>query len=254
MKLVRQAWIVVLVALAFACSEDDPLPRATVNFSNDIAEVGRPVMFDNLTTNADRYEWRFGNSQTSEEISPTITFSSPGSVQVTLKAFTKDGQVDSVSKTVNILQRYLVSYAVKSFPSDSLGFDWDKDEVADEDKLPDVLVLFIADEEFTEETVANSVFGPVFLNAKGQDIGNVVDNDVILTDQDWYLELSDWDGTNPDAISFANDPFSVIVAASFNPVQIPSKKDSDGLGGSFSITGFDSEDHFVDIEFFYELR
>lgn len=250
MKLARQLWIMALVAVVFACSEDDPLPRATVDFSNEVAEVGRPVMFDNLTTNADRYEWKFSSGQTSEEISPTITFNSPGSVQVTLKAFTKDGQVDSVSRTVNILQRYLVSYAVKSFPSDSLGFAWDKDEALEEDKLPDVLVLFVAS---AAENLDNGILGPVFINAQGQDVGNTVE-DVILTDEEWVFELSDWDGTDPDAISLANDPFSVIVSPTFNPVQIISTKSDDGLEGFFSITGFTSDDQFVDITFFFELR
>lgn len=143
-KYTRSLWIVALAALAFACGEDDPLPRSTVDFINKIAEVGRPVMFDNLSLNADRYEWTFSDGQTSDAISPTITFDGPGAIKVVLKAFTKDNQVDSVVRDITIRQRFLVAYSVKAFPMDSLGTDglkyaWDKDEADPEDQFPDLL-------------------------------------------------------------------------------------------------------------------
>ncbi|MCB9236565.1 MAG: PKD domain-containing protein [Cyclobacteriaceae bacterium] len=255
-KFARSLWMVALAALAFACSEDDPLPRATVDFTNETAEVGRPVMFDNLTLNADHYEWTFGNGETSTDISPTVTFNDPGPVNVVLKAFTKDGQVDSVSREITIRQRFLVAYSVKSFPQDSLGFPWDKDAATEEDKRPDLLVDFIVNKsnaDLTEEDINNSLLGPIFFNAKGQDVSNTVTFDLILTDEPWAFVLRDWDGADENKITL-DDPFSLVMGATFNPVQAPSIRNEDGTGGNFSITGFNSSDQFIDITFFYELR
>ena len=255
-KFARSLWMVALAALAFACSEDDPLPRATVDFTNETAEVGRPVMFDNLTLNADHYEWTFGNGETSTDISPTVTFNDPGPVNVVLKAFTKDGQVDSVSREITIRQRFLVAYSVKSFPQDSLGFPWDKDAATEEDKRPDLLVDFIVNKsnaDLTEEDINNSLLGPIFFNAKGQDVSNTVTFDLILTDEPWAFVLRDWDGADENNITL-DDPFSLVMGATFNPVQAPSVRNEDGTGGNFSITGFNSSDQFIDITFFYELR
>ncbi|MBX2941239.1 MAG: PKD domain-containing protein [Cyclobacteriaceae bacterium] len=256
-SLTRSLWIVVLAVFAFACSEDDPLPRATVDFTNQIAEVGRPIMFDNRTLNADRYEWTFGNGQTSTEISPTITFDDPGTVKVVLKAFTKDGQVDSVSREITIRQRYLVGYIVKAFPMDSLGFAWDKDEVDEDKKRPDLFVDFIVNKsnaDLTDKDIENSLYGPIFFDASGQDVGNTVTTDLILTNETWAFVLTDWDGTDEDNPSL-NDPFSFVMGVTFNPVQAPSVITSeDGTKGNFSISGFNSTDHFIDIVFFYELR
>ncbi len=252
----RSLWIVAFAVLTIACSEDDPLPLATVDFKTDpaVVEVGLPVMFDNLSLNADRYEWQVG-TEVLTDISPEIIFSTPGNFEIVLRAFTKDNQVDSIVKTVSVKQRYLTDYLVKSFPKDSLDFDWDKDEVLDEDKLPDVLVVISVNKSSpTAEEIENSVLGPIFLNASNQDVSNTVSNNVILTNESWYIALSDWDGLDPDAISLQNDPFSDMVFATFNPVQAPSIKSADGLAGYFSLTGLDADDNFIDIDFFFELR
>lgn len=261
-KFTRSLWLIVLVAFGFACSEDDPLPRSTVDFTNKIAEVGRPVMFDNLSLNADRYEWTFSDGQTSDAISPTITFDEPGAIKVVLKAFTKDNQVDSVVRDITIRQRFLVAYAVKAFPMDSIGTDklkypWDMDEVDVEDQRPDLLVDFIVnkpDADLTEEDIENSILGPIFFNATGQDVGNSLTRDLILTNESWAFVLRDWDGLDENNITL-NDPFSTVMGATFNPVQAPSViTNDDGSEGNFSITGFNSAEQFIDITFFYELR
>lgn len=253
-KLLRSIWLVALVALAMSCAKDDPLPRATVDFTNEIAEVGVGVMFDNLTLNADRYEWAFSDGQTSDAISPTMTFSEPGDLEVVLRAFTKDGQKDTVARNITIRQRYLTNYFVKSFPNDSLGFAWDKDEATEEDKFPDVLVeLVVNKSDPTETELENSVLEGLFLNARGQDIANEITYDVILTNEEWNFFMSDWDGADINNPTLA-DPFSLIMGATFNPVQATTTKIGDGSEGFFSLTGFDNNDKFIDVLFFFELR
>ena len=253
-KFLRSLLMIALMVLVFACSKDDPLPRAEVGFTNEIAEVGIPVMFDNETLNGDRYEWTFSDGQSSTEISPIMTFNDAGPIQVVLKAFTKDNQVDSVARPVTINQRYLTAYWVKAFPADSLGFAWDKNEVIEEDKLPDILVdLIVAKTNPTEAELENSLLDGIFLNAKQQDVSNEITLDLILTDEDWNFSLSDWDGADVNNITLS-DPFSLVMVATFNPVLEPTTKTADGSMGSFSLTGFNSNGYFIDIVFFFDLR
>lgn len=253
-KLLRSIWLVALVALAVSCAKDDPLPRATVDFTNEIAEVGVGVMFDNLTLNADRYEWAFSDGQTSDAISPTMTFAEPGEIEVVLRAFTKDGQKDTVARTITIRQRFLTQYFVKAFPYDSLGFPWDKNAATEEDKWPDVLVELVVNKaDPTDAELENSVLEGLFVNAKGQDIANELTYDVILTNEEWNFFLSDWDGADINNPTFA-DPFSLMMGATFNPVQATTTKTGDGSSGFFSLTGFDNNDNFIDVLFFFELR
>lgn len=252
-KLLRSIWFVVLVALVVSCAKDDPLPRATVDFTHEIAEVGIEVMFDNLTLNADRYEWAFSDGQTSDAISPTMTFDEPGELEVVLRAFTKDGQKDTLARTITIRQRYLTQYFVKSFPYDSIGFAWDKNAATEEDKWPDVLVELVVNKTNpTEAELENSVLEGLFVNAKGQDIANEVTYDVILTNEEWNFFLSDWDGADINNPTFA-DPFSLMMGATFNPVQATTTKVSESEG-FFSLTGFDNNNNFIDVLFFFELR
>ena len=65
MKKVLLFGIWASLLLVFACSDDEtPFPTPTVNFMTDpaVPEVGVPIMFENLTINAARYEWDFGGS------------------------------------------------------------------------------------------------------------------------------------------------------------------------------------------------
>ncbi len=253
-KLVRSIWLMALVAMAMSCAKDDPLPRASVDFTNKVAEVGVEVMFDNLTLNADRYEWSFSDGQTSDAISPTMIFNDPGELEVVLRAFTKDGQKDTVARTITIRQRFLTQYFVKAFPYDSLGFAWDKDEVDEEDQWPDVLVELIVNKSNpTQADFDNSVLEGLFLNARGQDIANEITYDVILTNEEWNFFMSDWDGADIENPTLS-DPFSLIMGATFNPVQATTTKSADGSEGFFSLTGFDNNDKFIDVIFFFELR
>ena len=93
----------------------------------------------------------------------------------------------------------------------------------------------------------------LFLNARGQDIANEITYDVILTNEEWNFFLSDWDGADINNPTF-NDPFSLIMGATFNPVLATTTKIDDGSAGFFSLTGFDNNDKFIDVLFFFELR
>ena len=255
-KFARSLWMVALAALAFACSEDDPLPRATVDFTNETAEVGRPVMFDNLTLNADHYEWTFGNGETSTDISPTVTFNDPGPVNVVLKAFTKDGQVDSVSRLITIRQRFLTVYSVNIYPTKNGAEDWDPGETGD-DIYPDIFVQFTLNKTtaLTQEEIANSVFDGPFSNVDISSFSVEVTDDIILTNTPWGFAIFEFDDDDMSGDISSSNELTFMAGLAFNPVLSPTVKSEDGESGFITIfSPGDTENPAFGVDLFFELR
>ncbi|MFZ1806500.1 MAG: hypothetical protein WAU36_04735 [Cyclobacteriaceae bacterium] len=255
-KFTRSLWIVALVAFAFACSEDDPLPRSTVDFVNEIAEVGKPVMFDNLSLNADRYEWTFSDGKTSDAISPSITFDEPGEIKVVLKAFTKDNQVDSVVRDITIRQRFLVGYSVNVYPTKDGAADWDPGEADPADAFPDIFVQFSVNKaNLTDEEFANSVFDGPFANVNVASFSVDVTDDIILTNASvgWGFALFEFDD-NDESIT-TDDEFTFMAGVGFNPVLSPTIKSEDGESGFITIfSPGDADNPAFGVDLFFELR
>lgn len=59
----------------------------------------RTITFTNLSSDASRYAWDFGNGETSEVINPSVTFEENGTFIVTLKAFDVNGNSDTFQDT-----------------------------------------------------------------------------------------------------------------------------------------------------------
>ena len=227
-KLYKPLSIFVFLLILASCSEDDPLPVPLVNFFLDpeVVEVGVPVMFDNLTTNASSYEWDFGDGQVVTDISPTITFTSPGPVTVTLRAFTEDNQVDSLSQTFRVNERVLTGYIVNVFPSTNGGAAWDPDS-AGVQRLADLFTLL-------QPVDPNNTSGFVDIigaNVPSGPVGNSIEflafpfdeNPIVLGDEDWEFFLLDYDGPF-DAIDLSQ--VETMAGAGFNPLDpsIPTVK------------------------------
>jgi len=252
----KSLWIVALIGIVFSCNEDDPLPIPTIDFTNPLAEVGVPVMFDNLTTNADRYEWRFSDGQSSDQISPSITFDTPGNVEVVLRAFTKDGQVDSLVRNITIRQRVLVGYAVNIFPTKNADAEWDPAEAGDE-VYPDILIQLIVDKDSPSEAeFENALFDGIFNNT---DVSNFsrgegdtgFQEDIVLTNEDWGFALFDFDDGNPDITT--DDDFEFMAGVVFNPVEGLTFKNSTGDAGVVSVF-FTDPTFTLDFDLYFELR
>lgn len=86
------------VLLISGCGDKN---KAAADFSIDseTVNVGQIVHFNNLSENADYYQWDFGDGDQSIEENPAHTFSAEGTYAVTLKAI---GDKSSDEKTMNI--------------------------------------------------------------------------------------------------------------------------------------------------------
>ncbi len=260
-RLYKLSWLLCAAALAFSCSDDDdPLPLPTADFVVDPVqvEVGIPVMFDNLTRNADNYSWSFGGSLTSTEVSPTVTFSTPGNVEVTLTAITLDGQEATVTKTVTVKQRFLTGYSVNVYPTKDGDLDWD-DGAAPEDVFPDILVQLVVDKDNpSQDELDNALFDGVFTNIPvpafaRTDTDQGFPVDIILTDENWGFSLFDFDGADPNNPG-PNDTFDFMAGVIFNPVQTITFKSPAGDVGFISVFVTDNAGNTLDIDISFELR
>lgn len=90
-----------------------PLPVANFNFSPEIGLPPLQVNFNNQTYGGNSYLWNFNDGNSSVAISPTYTFQDSGIFNVTLFATSLYGCVDSISKTIQIIEP-IIDLAVKN--------------------------------------------------------------------------------------------------------------------------------------------
>ena len=90
-----------------------PLPIANFNFSPEIGLPPLQVNFNNQTYGGNSYLWDFNDGNSSIAISPTYTFQDSGIFNVTLFATSLYGCVDSISKTIQIIEP-IIDLAVKN--------------------------------------------------------------------------------------------------------------------------------------------
>lgn len=251
-KLYKPLFIPLLFLVVFSCSEDDPLPVPVVNFFLDpaVAEVGIPVMFDNVSINASNYEWEFGDGQIVTETSPTVTFDQAGTVTVTLRAFTEDNQMVEITRDISILERVLTGYIVNVFPTANGDVPWDED-VADGEEFADIIVQFLPDDISNDDGLVDGIFTDVPEGPFGIAVDPLI-NRVVLTDDNWTFVLFDFDGDDPADLQ----PEDVVnmIGAGFNPVQAPTFKNDDGDAGFISIFIVDNDGNVLDVDLTFELQ
>ncbi len=250
-RLYKLLLIPAALLMVFSCSDDEPLPTPSVAFFLDppIAEVGIPVMFDNETTNASRYEWDFGDGNVITDISPTVTFSEAGPVTVTLRAFTEDEQMEELSQEITIRERVLTGYIVNVFPNSNAGEAWDPGE-AGAAQFADIIVQFLPDDVNNPAGVFDGIFGDVGQGPFGLAV-DPLSNRVVLTDDDWTFVLFDFDGDDPGNLQ--PEDVVAMIGAGFNPLEQPTFKNEAGDAGFFSLLLIDGND-VLDVDFTFELQ
>ena len=81
------------------------LPQVNFSISNDGCVAPCQVSFSNSSTNADSYEWDFGDNQTSNATSPTHVYNNGGVFSATLKGTNQAGS-NQITKSVNIQPKF----------------------------------------------------------------------------------------------------------------------------------------------------
>ena len=79
-----------------------PEPQSNFMASKTSIEKGETVQFTNSSINAVRYEWDFGNGESSVIKNPTMKFDEAGSYTVTLSAYNEEEKVHSSSSRIEV--------------------------------------------------------------------------------------------------------------------------------------------------------
>jgi PKD repeat protein len=105
--------------ILLSCHKDPPMPDAS--FSTDIVdpEVGESVFFYNNSSNADSFEWDFGDGFISNEPNPVHTYNSTGTFEVILTVFSEGGE-DQASMIIDVKVPTLLVIEVREYFSDDV--------------------------------------------------------------------------------------------------------------------------------------
>ena len=95
--LMRLSACFVLLFLLAACNR----PVARFTYTSEDQRAPSKVQFSNESKNSDRYEWVFGDDNTSEEASPAHVFKRSGNYKVALRAI-KDKKSRTVEETITV--------------------------------------------------------------------------------------------------------------------------------------------------------
>jgi PKD repeat protein len=92
-----------LILGVVGCQKDEPKPKPVASFevSTISGTVPLKIQITNTSENATRYEWNFGDGQTSNSQNPSITYTVAGNYTITLKAI-GDGGEATATKVINV--------------------------------------------------------------------------------------------------------------------------------------------------------
>lgn len=89
-------------ALILSCNKESSHLIADFSVEGGFCEAPCTVSFTNLSQNAVRYQWDFGDGTGSDQASPAHTFQFPGIYTVTLTVFDKQDREEETSRAVTI--------------------------------------------------------------------------------------------------------------------------------------------------------
>ena len=90
---------VITLILLTGCDRE---PVANFAFTPNNPNAGQQVYFENLSLDADSYEWNFGDGTSTSSYSPAHTFYSGGTFTVQLKAYGRRGGLDVATAVINV--------------------------------------------------------------------------------------------------------------------------------------------------------
>jgi len=98
--------------LIISCSKT---PNADFYVEITKAKVGAEVFFRNSSSNADTYEWNFGDGIYSTEANPVHIYKTVGTYHVTLSAFSKKGKESRTMMTLDVVEPTLLVIEVVEY-------------------------------------------------------------------------------------------------------------------------------------------
>ncbi|MCC2546459.1 PKD domain-containing protein [Hymenobacter sp. BT175] len=212
-----------LILLTVGCTTKDPSPAAVAVFtpSRSVIETNEAVSFANTSQNAARYEWNFGNGQTSTSPTPSATYSTVGTYTVTLTAYNGDDKSVTTTQKVKVGKRYIRRITLTAIdPLDAGGTLWDRDGTG-----PDISL------GYRTPALRTTNFVPVD-DLRPQNLPftwGFSPQDEELTQGTWTFQLRDFDFSAP-AEYVAMYSWSMPIGPP------PSNRDAIG-NGSYTLTG-----------------
>ena len=209
-----------------SCAKDEPLPLATVGFEviTNGPEVSVPVRFQNSSFNADFYVWDYGDG--TKDSSATIIngshiYDDPGNYTVTLRAYNQDAAFSETTKSITVGERFMLSLGVLTLGLEDINGN---SVVVDSVRGIDLMFSFgpVEGEVQDFSLVIDSVGAK-----RGLPNGLVLNNDYVLTDEDYLILLYRLD-------SLVDDTYyrTLLDGVQFNPLDEDlSFKDENGSGG-----------------------
>lgn len=96
--------MIAMLGVFTACEKDDePVAEPYADFEYAISEENSlEVTFTNKSTNAESFNWAFGDGETSTEENPVHEYSEGGTFEVSLTATNADGVSTAVTKTISL--------------------------------------------------------------------------------------------------------------------------------------------------------
>jgi PKD repeat protein len=102
----------VMPLFLFSC---ESTPEASFSTETTEPEVGKEVIFNNDSRNADKFEWDFGDGFISNDENPGHIYTATGAYEVTLKAISKSGLEDKATLILNVMIPTLLEVEVREY-------------------------------------------------------------------------------------------------------------------------------------------
>lgn len=99
----------IIMIIFSACTKD--LPTASFTHSSDNYEAGDTINFTSTSSNADNFNWEFGDGGASSEENPWHIFNSTGTYEVNLEVTNEDGS-DKTASSVTIKDPTILAFQV----------------------------------------------------------------------------------------------------------------------------------------------
>src|SRR4030042_3105996 len=99
----------IIMIIFSACKKD--LAAASFTHSSESYEEGDTINFASTSSNADNFQWDFGDGSTSTDENPWHIFNSTGSFEVSLKVTNEDGS-DETTSSVTIKNPTILAFEV----------------------------------------------------------------------------------------------------------------------------------------------